>query len=61
MRHLDLAALRSLVSIAETRSVTQAAAMNFLTQSAVSMQALQAFRTKCSRKHFSYNLYLIEK
>lgn len=38
MRHLDLAALRSLVSISETRSVTQAAAMNFLTQSAVSMQ-----------------------
>lgn len=38
MRHLDLAALRSLVAISETRSVTQAAAMNFLTQSAVSMQ-----------------------
>lgn len=38
MRHLDLAALRSLVSISDTRSVTQAAAMNFLTQSAVSMQ-----------------------
>lgn len=38
MRHLDLAALRSLVAISETRSVTQAAAMTFLTQSAVSMQ-----------------------
>ena len=38
MRHLDLAALRSLVAISETRSVTQAGAMTFLTQSAVSMQ-----------------------
>lgn len=38
MRHLDIAALRSLVSISDTGSVTQAAAMNFLTQSAVSMQ-----------------------
>lgn len=38
MRHLDLGALRSLVAISETRSVTQAAAMSFLTQSAVSMQ-----------------------
>lgn len=38
MRHLDLAALRSLVAISETGSVTQAAALTFLTQSAVSMQ-----------------------
>ena len=38
MRHMDLAALRSLVAISETHSVTQAAAMTFLTQSAVSMQ-----------------------
>ncbi len=49
MRHLDLAALRSLVAISETRSVTQAAAMTFLTQSAVSMQVKrleQQTRTK---------------
>lgn len=38
MRHLDLAALRSLVALSDTRSVTRAAAMTFLTQSAVSMQ-----------------------
>ena len=49
MRHLDLAALRSLVAISETGSVTQAAAQNFLTQSAVSMQVKrleQQTRTK---------------
>jgi DNA-binding transcriptional LysR family regulator len=49
MRHLDLAALRSLVAISETGSVTQAAALNFLTQSAVSMQVKrleQQTRTK---------------
>src|SRR5690606_21724673 len=49
MRHLDLAALRSLVAISETHSVTQAAAMTFLTQSAVSMQVKrleQQTRTK---------------
>ncbi|HEX2138648.1 MAG TPA: LysR family transcriptional regulator [Woeseiaceae bacterium] len=49
MQHLDLAALRSLVAISETRSVTQAAAMTFLTQSAVSMQVKrleQQTRTK---------------
>lgn len=37
-RHLDLAALRSLVTIAETGGVTRAAARLGLTQSAVSMQ-----------------------
>lgn len=49
MRHLDLAALRSLVAISETHSVTKAAAMTFLTQSAVSMQVKrleQQTRTK---------------
>lgn len=49
MRYLDLAALRSLVAISETGSVTQAAAMTFLTQSAVSMQVKrleQQTRTK---------------
>ncbi len=38
MKHLDLAALRSLVAISDTQGVTSAAAQINLTQSAVSMQ-----------------------
>lgn len=49
MRNLDIGALRSLVAIADTRTVTQAAQQNHLTQSAVSMQVKrleQTFNTK---------------
>ncbi|MEM9323841.1 MAG: LysR family transcriptional regulator, partial [Pseudomonadota bacterium] len=38
IRNLDIAALRSLVAIADTRGVTRAASQFNLTQSAVSMQ-----------------------
>ncbi|MEM7082103.1 MAG: LysR family transcriptional regulator [Pseudomonadota bacterium] len=49
MRNLDIGALRSLVAIADTRTVTKAAQQNHLTQSAVSMQVKRlerAFDTK---------------
>ena len=49
MRNLDIGALRSLVAIADTRTVTKAAQQRHLTQSAVSMQVKrleQTFNTK---------------
>ncbi|MFK7886294.1 MAG: LysR family transcriptional regulator [Gammaproteobacteria bacterium] len=49
MRNLDIGALRSLVAIADTRTVTKAAQQHHLTQSAVSMQIKrleQTFDTK---------------
>ncbi len=45
MRNLDIGALRSLVAIADTRTVTKAAQQNHLTQSAVSMQIKRLERT----------------
>lgn len=45
MRNLDIGALRSLVAIADTRTVTKAAQQNHLTQSAVSMQVKRLERT----------------